>query len=716
MSQRLERGEDSGPARWGVIVEGEDVIQREARHAIDRKGEDRSTADVRKPRAVWLPLAVVALALAVIGVTADREEPPESRRVGTLGAPSEPAPGETGTEPIAADGPARLPELAMGWRSMELPGWNPKLDVGESGWLMVVSGGPGIVALTSTNGLDWRPRTLPVSGWELAVHSGTTGMWVASLGPDPGNGTVTFRSVNGGGSWSAVPVPGDRPWVAGMEEAGGELYAFGRTGSDDPFGDGAPALWQLENGDWRPLLLEGDRGWVAAVVSWQGRTYALGSDDSRSAVWLLPGGRQLAVEALGQGFIAARVHDNRVWAISSVDLWTNGAVLVSDDLETWTSIVAKPGTRLEVVGGDLAVVQDATFTVLGESSVLVHSGQGADPDTGWRDIAYLTGLGSALNTTAMVGDSLLGGSRFYLRMSWPAGQADFGPRMVFDEADITWESASTWPASAIDWGPFGPFVEWEGSYYTVNQANLGLVKLTIGDIGPTIDWSDLAYLSEADGWIDFSVTDQGLYITTSAGLYRVEANGVDPVDLPVGGPARAATIDGRFMVVTSNNVLWARDGDGWVELRRVAGSVIGSIPGAFVVGTDTGWGVTTDGTHVEEEPGLRGWWVGSPFVLGEVSDGNTRVRLIDKWPEGFEIEIPTTADVVDVRWSGRRVVVRTPLELLISVDRGETWEIIPAGLENGVPRDAQLIPSSPPFLYGLLDGGDQALLIPARRE
>ncbi len=682
-------------------------------------GAERTSHDVdgapsgssRKPPIVrWLPVAAVVAVLGVVALTADRSPvAPASTAEAMLRAPSEP-PGARQVTPEA--GTQTLPSIALGWRAMDLPGWNPALDVGESGWLIGVSGGDaGVIALTSTNGLDWHPATLPVAGWQLSVHSGTSGLWVSALGE---SGTTTFRSVNGGGSWATIPLPDDEAWLVGMDEAGGEMYAYGKTGTTDPWTSGRPAVWMVEKGAWVARELSASVGWVGGVATWNGVPYAFGSESDRPAVWDLRNGVRIEVDPpRGGGFIAARSHDGRLWGIVSADVWTNGPVYVADGLDGWSQVKVTAGTRLETVGADLAVVHDSSFTVLSASPVVVTSGRSTDPDTGWRDVAYLTGLGSALNTTAMVGDSLAGGSRFYLRMSWPVDQPDLAPRIVLDPSQIAWVDDTRWPE---DWGPLAPFVAWDGSFYTFNPSRLGVLRLTVGTGAPTVEWSAIGALTVTDGWASFSVTDQGLYVTTAAGLFHIDGDRLTPVDLPVGGPAQAATVDGKLSVATANNVLWTEEDGSWTEIGRSFTPVIGSIPGAFVVATSTGWGVTTDGTNVDDTPGLRGWWTGSPFLIERVAEGATTVRLVTDWPAGDEVVIPTESQLVDVRGSGDRIWVRTAEAVLVSSDAGASWTSIPAAFENGLPSDAQLIPASEPLMYGSLSGGGYALYRPGARR
>lgn len=570
---------------------------------------------------------------------------------------------------------------------MEIPGYGTSVAGGESGWIVGISGGRGPAVLTSADAVNWKVRSIEAQGWPSLVHSGVSGLWVAVMVE---RSAEIHHSTDGGQSWDVGLLPGDGAWPLWLGEAAGDMYAAGIVGTDDPWPGGDPALWRWENAAWSQVLLEGEQGWVGAVVEWQGRAYALGSALG-PAVWSADGDLEVLVGRVGGGgFVSAIVHNGRLWATVAPDPNGEGWVMVADSPERWsiTEPVAR-GSFLASVDGNLVVRQGSVLEIVGEGVVPVRP-RYTGLATGREDNDWVAAIGGWGDIGLIAGERR-GQSRLWVRST--------GSEETLNLA----QPAKGWVPIRKMPGQVLSGARWQNRVLVATEHGIW-----------EVEDDSLEFLGQIQsyGWVEFVPTRDALYLSTVVGWWRLEGSLLVPDAFLPAGAAQVTVADGALRVVTDDNRVWERRDRSWYELGVSRLQVAGSIPGGFVAWSEKGLAVTTDGTTFEAAPGLQGWQSGVPFIVLESRPTSSLIRIVEDWPNGREMTVPTRTPL-ELVVIGNEIRVWSATGLFVSTDGGVAWRRIPSGIEHGLPLTPVLLPTDGAGLAGQLPDGSSWIFRPA---
>ncbi len=632
-------------------------------------------------------LVVVAGILVVVGALAiNVEGEPPVETSGDLQAPAEPI--QVQQAPIVPAVTDPVPELARRWAQLGLPGHAASVDGGDSGWIVALSGDVGLSVVTSADGVTWRLKTIDARGWHTVVHSDSRGLWLATASEAS---SEMWRSVDGGGNWELEPLPDESGWVLWIGEAGGETYAAGMIGSR-PWTPGEPALWRHRQG-WERVSVKGGRtalyerpnadGWVASVVEWQGEVYALGSSLGPT-VWSLESENRVLVGNIGSGgFVSAVVHDDKLWGTLALEPFGEGQLMKGASPQRWG--VSQPlaqGSRLEVMDGVLTILRGNQLLAVGESVVPIYE----------RYEGLPTGREGSHSVSAMAGwgaDSVIvgyvnGDVALWVRKDGSASEP------VLAQNEMTWAPVTQLPGHVMG------TVRWHDR--VLFSTEHGVWEAT----SDGLEW--IGQIQSGGGWNDFLPTEDSLFISTPIGLWRLDGVGLVKVDVPLDAPTQVAMVGDSMRIGTVDNRLWELGADGWEDLGFSSQPIVGSVPGAFVVASSEGFGLTDDGREIVVAPELSWGQSGVPFFVIDRTPDSTLIRLIEAWPDGRELRVPTrTPNQVLV--IGREIRVRSATELLVSTDDGASWLGFPAALESHLPLGAVMLPTDEVAVAGQIEDG-----------
>jgi hypothetical protein len=687
-----------------------------------------------KWRPPWLALPVVAalmVGMVAFVLTQDNTVAPGASPQ-DLAAPDEP-PQAVAPTPVSA---IPVPDLAVGWRTVDLVGggWSLSgIDHGPSGWLAVADGVPFVVH-TSENASLWEARTLPeMSGSDpqaavgdgiMAVVASTPAMeWVGAR-----SGAV---SRDGGTTWFLAALDDRFTSIVDTTIIGSDVYAFGSAGEMEGTSElmaGTAVVWRLEGERWVALDAGGTApSFVTAVVAGPGGDVrAFGSSGRVPTSWVVGETAlervqlDLPPDSVAISFLDVEVDssDGFVALANSVFQGFGDTVWRSDDLVSWQVLhdgrqvtdltVAGPTTLIGTTG-----TADQFWQLEDGAEISVQNGY-PDVVTGWEAIENVGEIEVGGGLIVMVGWDEMGVARMAVR-----GVRPFNPVSLpawTNPAELRWRQVAAVDDAGLG-EPFliptvvsqdGSFVAGSNQIWRVDEVegNEPLLARALPGV------SNLG-LSPTGVW---AVTDQS---GIGALLRTLSPDGSwDSVPVPMGWIDTVGEVDSVPVALG-----WSLDGQPAVARPDAAGvwametmtsepHAVGAVavPGGFFAwsgNTPETVVFSTDAVTWEEVDGrLSGGWGGTVPFLYDVGSSSI-VRLVDRWPDVEEVQLPTDAPLA-IQRSGESLWVQSPGTLWVR-DGDGSWQSIPTGFEHGVGDGSVMVPGGEPTL-AVLDDGQLRLL------
>jgi hypothetical protein len=619
-------------------------------------------------------------ALAAIGSSMAAQR--ESAATETLAPPAEPP--VTERPPVALGVAAVLDQTWSRLTLTDEPAGPPAVTHGEAGWL-VVMGGPRPMIGVSGDGRAWEVSSLPAgaSYRPQALISGER-MIVTFSSAHPGEIASGWVSNDRGRTWQPADLPDDRVVVTALAEAAGAVYATGTVlapGADYPGGSGA--VWRLDGRSWRRLV-EPD-GVVAGVVEREGEAFVVGGDPA--GMWRIAGDRLVAEQGAAGSWEVLSVAPDPAGGWKAMvgvrGLWVS--LVHSDDLVGWSDVPDSTMTwsdqRLERVADSLVVLSAAHRPLLLEPERVVV---GTPYGTAFTDLAVAEGVAVG------VGSAPSGRSGL-----WVAGVADpvVRPRPV---GAAGWVEVAATPVAGSP-GPPAAFPTVDGF---VVQAAPGLVGYTPDGVVVTSGSTRAPILRAGSG--EWFLAENG----------RLREPGVVSAffDATIEPWAVTRTGDEWLVVGLGGSQVWSGREGSWAEIPAGAPSPLieaVGVRGGIVGRAESGevW-FTSDGRRWDPVEGAPAWPAADSdlyMVLGGGGRGMTRIGFGAPWPEMVELEVPAPPGFGLYLHRGQ-VRVMAGNEVLVSANRGATWERVPFGVEDGVAGRVTLLPTDQLMAAAVHDG------------
>lgn len=662
------------------------------------------------PRAAFgalLVAAVVIVGLVLVGVAPD----PEPGQTGGLGAPNSAA------QPAVTAPPAAVPEIALGWRRLDLPGRGTVVELahGGGGWMALSHGEQSTVA-TSTDGRIWVTRSFPgpLDGDVLGMVTPTRHV-VVDTGAATGGATRSWVSTDGGVTWDTALFPPGYGRVTSLVSAGDRIVAGGATSTDprDIVEEGSATTamaWHYADGRWVPLAFSSPPGAfssIEALVTTSDGVMAFGRVDEGPAAWRLEGLTLVPVSVsvprvVEASSFSAVTRSMDGWWLAEFRSRSSASYATSTDLARWdllgAGLVGSRSTSVAATGlGIIGVGEDdQQFRLVDRSGI--HEVRYRYPDT-------FTGFDPDRHTSVVAsdGDLIVMGGGTYSPALWLRGLT--GGRVGVTAEPSTqegrWRLAGSFGSGFWDQDP-RPFrvVQWEGGYAVATPQAVWHTTDLIGVAATRDDIVPERLIATRQGLL---AVDSGAALLGSDG-----SGGWEPENLGfavAGVTETASSVIAYGWTDRGEAVLALRpDGGSWEIVTPDSASTIYPVAAAagLVFGFDAersaedGGRFSSDGVTWEpiELDAVRGLESGIPFVVVERSQASTTIQLLD---EQAPLVVPSIDPVEAVR-VGEIVRVRGSDGLWETSDEGTTWIAYPIGLEQRLIGPLRLAPTEEPIV------------------
>jgi hypothetical protein len=634
---------------------------------------------------------------------------PEAGPVDTAGL-------EAPVNPTAPTTATTLPPVLAGWQPLSLEPVGPLISIahGPGGWL---AAGPSVArVMVSADGLGWVASSLPSSTFLELPRTLVTSdeMIVASSSSWGEAGADSWISTDRGATWQTLPISEQAVVVTSLTVVNNEVFATGSI-VDQPeelYNEvGRAAAWWLVPGSgWVPLTFEpqppGDSR-VAAIVDANGFTMAVGYDGDGIAAWRLSGTELVRVEVTAPGLPTA-LHSVAAdpaggWA-ALVELSGVGTLMHSRDLQRW--VMVEPG-----------IATGSTLTRVGETLFV----------TGWETAPEL-----------LVGTRRIPLDLFRGSMIAVAGTESVAAAVGVDQDGQpgmwTWGGAgsldvATPPTGESIWQARVAIGRPVATDVAVLEIEAGLVAVTDGRAS-LVSPDGAGWLIDSLGPADGVVGDgKQAWLIDGASLRRVSGRLAGP---PIGGlpldfrPVAATEIDGALHVAGfggSGYVHLVRAGEGWEVVDDGLAEIadVRANPGMLVVrelAPERVTWITDDGAtwaRVDGRIPLAAARWSIPYLVApdQPVSASTTVLLADRWPELQPVTVPAREGFSVGRYGDQLRVLAGNL-VMASADGGESWDVVPAGLQHSVSRLVALAPTEDLSVVALTVDGELAVMTPGR--